>query len=339
MRIGIHKGTNNDFSRGWIEYCIEKKIPFKIINAYDNDIIEQLKDCTAFMWHFSNYNYRDMIVARHILFTAESMGLKIFPDFKTSWHFDDKVAQKYLLESIGAPLVPSFVFVDKNEAIKFVNSIEFPIVAKLRKGAGSKGVWLIKNKDQALRYINKSFGKGIPQMNFREILLDRVKKFFAGKESFKGVIKGFVRLFIKSEYALMSSKEKGYVYFQEFIPNNNFDIRIIIIGNKAIGLKRYVRRNDFRASGSGLISYDQNEIDKRCIEISFDVTRKTKTQSLAFDFVFDINNEPKIVEISYGFFPQSYDACTGFWDDSLTWHNVAFNMYGWMIENLLSNNE
>ena len=38
------------------------------------------------------------------------MGLKVFPDFNTSWHFDDKIAETYLLQSISAPIPQSYIF-------------------------------------------------------------------------------------------------------------------------------------------------------------------------------------------------------------------------------------
>ena len=48
------------------------------------------------------------------------------------------------------------------------------------------------------------------------------------------MLKGIVRLFIGNEYSNMVPREKGYVYFQDFIPNNKFDIRVIVVGEKAL---------------------------------------------------------------------------------------------------------
>ena len=45
--------------------------------------------------------------------------------------------------------------------------------------------------------------------------------------------------------------------------------------------------------------------------------------------------KPKIVEISYGFSPEGYDPCPGYWDKNLTWHEGKFNPYGWMVEEVL----
>jgi len=139
-------------------------------------------------------------------------------------------------------------------------------------------------------------------------------------------------LIIPTEYANLQSRDKGYVYFQEFIPNNDSDIRVIIIGEKAFAIKRMTRENDFRASGSGRIIYDKNDIDKNCIQVAFDVNNKIKSQSIAYDFVFDENNNPLIVEISYGFAVVPYDACPGYWDSALNWHEGKFNPQEWIIE-------
>ena len=134
----------------------------------------------------------------------------------------------------------------------------------------------------------------------------------------------------------MGGKEKGYVYFQDFIPNNLFDIRIVVIGDKAFGIKRMTRKNDFRASGSGNIFYTKSEIDERCVKIAFDVNDKIKSQSIGYDFVFDVNNDPLIIEISYGYNPSAYDACEGYWDKDMNWYEGKFNPYEWMIEDLIS---
>lgn len=337
MKIAIHDSKEKHFfSDRWIEYCSRNNIPFKVVNAYDNDIINQLNDCDIFMWHHSNYDYRDALFAKQLIYSLETIGIKVFPDFNTTWHFDDKVGQKYLLEAIDAPLVPSYVFYNKKDARKWIESTSFPKVFKLRGGSGSSNVQLVENKHKAKKLIKKAFGKGFSQFDKFNHLKFRYKNFKSGKESFVGVLKGIVRLFIGNKYSNMVPKEKGYVYFQDFIPNNKFDIRVIVVGEKAFALKRLVRKNDFRASGGGNLIYNKSKIDERCIQISFNVNEKLKCQSLAYDFVFDENNNPLIVEISYGFDVKAYDPCPGYWDSSLKWHDARFKPQEWMIENLIN---
>jgi|GEM_PF-3138476 len=41
-------------------------------------------------------------------------------------------------------------------------------------------------------------------------------------------------------------------------------------------------------------------------------------------------------EKSYGFVPEGYDPCPGYWNAGLNWHEGAFNPYGWMVEEVIS---
>jgi len=331
MKVAIHH-REGSFSDRWIEYCQKNMIEYKIVNAYDNDIICQIKGCNIFIWHHHHANYKDTTTAKRILFSLEQAGIKVFPNFNTGWHFDDKVAQKYLLEAINAPLVPSYVFYDKNEALKWAKNTSYPKVFKLKGGAGASNVKLVKNFNQAVSFINKSFGKGYKQYDGVEALKEKIRKFKDNKESFKGVIKAAIRIFVPTNFSNNQPPEKGYIYFQDFIPNNYSDIRVIVIGDKAFAIKRLVRENDFRASGSGNIIFDNNEINLDCIKIAFKINSTIKSQCIAFDFVLDTNGQPLIVEMSYGFSMKAYDQCPGYWDKDLNWYKEDFNPQNWIID-------
>jgi glutathione synthase/RimK-type ligase-like ATP-grasp enzyme len=331
-KVAIH-GDGLFYPR-WVAYCIQNNIKYKIVNCYDNNIVEQLNDCDALMWHHHHGAYKDKLFAKELLFALEVSGKKVFPNFNTNWHFDDKIGQKYLFESIVAPFVPSHVFYTQKEAYAWVDSVKFPKVFKLRGGAGSSNVVLVKNKKYAQKLIRKAFHKGSHLNNPLGGLKERWRTYKIGKSSLRILLGGFIRMAIPSEFRKMYPPEKGYVYFQDYIPNNDSDIRIIVIGDKAFAIKRMVRPHDFRASGSGFILYNRELFDERCVAIAFNINEKIKSQSLAIDFVFD-NNTPLIIEISYGFDPVGYDPCTGYWTKDLKWNDGPFNPYGWMIDNLL----
>lgn len=331
MKIAIHK-SNWGFSPDWIKYCQQNGVPYKIVNCYDSDIVTQLKDCTVLLWHHHHILAKDKTFAKGLLFALEQSGMRVFPDFNTGWHFDDKVGQKYLLEAIGAPLVPTNVFYDKITALNFVSTAKFPLVFKLRGGAGSTNVKLIKSHQHAKKLITKAFGKGFPSHDKWEDIREHYRKLVLGKASFYDMMKSIRRFFIGTEFARIHEKEKGYVVFQEFIPNNTYDIRVVVIGSKAFALKRNVRANDFRASGSGFIEYDKHLIDERCISIAFEVTKKMKANCVAFDFVFNAENKPLIVEINYGFAHEAYFKCPGYWDEQLNWHEESFNSAHWIVQ-------
>lgn len=342
MKIAIcHKDALGVFSDRWIRYCERNKIDYKLVCAYDSNIIEQLADCDAFMWHFSNNDYKDALFAKQLIISLETAGKKVFPDVNTSWHFDDKVGEMYLLQSIGAPVVPSYVFYTKKDAMAWAESATYPKVFKLRGGSGASNVKLAKIKSDAKRYIRRAFSRnGYSQVDWAELVKFRFITWIHGRTNFIGFCKSLVWFVIRDDFDRMHPHEKGYAYFQEFIPNNTFDIRICVVDDKAFALKRLCREGDFRASGGGRIIYDKNQIDERCVAIALETSRKLRTQSLAYDFVFDENNNPLIVEISFGYAAHAYDVCEGYWDSNMVWHpGQNFDFCGWMVEEVIRNIE
>jgi hypothetical protein len=330
--IAIHNNKSTDlFHFRWIEYCDKNNIPYKLVNCYDNDIMQQLKGCSALMWHYHQANPTDIVMAKSLLFSLEQSGTKVFPDFNTAWHFDDKVAQKYLLEALETNLVPTWVFYDKKTANQWIDKVSFPKVFKLKGGAGSQNVQLVKTKQEARALANQAFGKGFAAYDGWGSIKERYRKWRLGKTNFFDVTKGFIRLVNPPRYAKVMGNEMNYLYFQEFIANNDSDIRIVVVDGKAFGIKRMNRENDFRASGSGFILYDKESIDERFVRAAFEINRKLKAQCIAYDFVLD-NDKPLLIEISYGFANAGYDACVGYWDEKMNWYEGTFNPYGWMVD-------
>lgn len=334
MKVAIH--NSKYFSDKWVEYCRKENIPFKIVNCYRSDIIYQILDCDALMWDHHQANLKDVLFAKQLLFALEHSGKKVFPDFNTNWHFDDKIGQKYLFEAINAPFVPTYVFYSKNDALTWIEETSFPKVFKLRRGAGSAHVKLVRNKFIAKKIVKKAFNKGYSQFDRWGNLNERISKFRADQSNIISLLKGIGRLFFTTEFSKKYPREKDYVYFQDYIPFNDYDIRVIIIKERAFAIKRMVRKNDFRASGSGLIRYERENFSILTIKLAFSLSKKLNLQCVAFDFVYDMNKNPLVVEMSYGFSSAGYDPCPGYWDNELNWHEGNFNPYGWMVDNLLT---
>jgi len=336
MIIAIHH-KENGFSQKWIEYCETNNIKYKLVNCYDNDIVAQIEECDALMWHWHHNNPKDILFARQLIYSIEMMGKKVFPNSKTVWHFDDKVGQKYLLESIKAPTINSYVFYDKQEAIKWIGKTTLPKIFKLRGGAGSENVKMIDTYEKAITYINQAFGTGFTGYNRFHSFKEKVWSFQRDKtfKSFINIAKGIGRVFIPHSTNKLLPIEKGYLYAQDFIPNNDSDIRVIIIGNRAFAIKRMTRDGDFRASGSGNIIYESTAIPQECIKIAFETTTKLQIQSAAYDFVF-LNDKPLIIEISYGFAQSGYLDCPGYWNDNLEFIEGRFTPEFFMIEDLIN---
>lgn len=331
--LAIHN-SQSGFHPRWIAYCDANGIQYKLVDCYGNDVIDQLRNCTGLMWHFHHANVRDILFAKQLLFAVQAMGKKVFPDFNTAWHFDDKVAQKYLLEGMGLNLVPSFVFYDKEKAMEWARTTSFPKVFKLRSGAGSQNVRLVKDFREARSLIQRAFARGFSQYDAWESLRERWRKHRIGQAAFYDVLKGLVRIAVPPRFTAIAGRERGYAYFQEYIPDNQYDLRVIVISGRAFAIKRMVRENDFRASGSGVIEYCRSNFPETVIAYSLEAASLLGSQCLAVDFVRR-GEDWLIVEVSYGFAPEAYDKCEGYWDRDLHYHRGRFDPYGWMVEKMI----
>lgn len=340
MLIGIHN-SNCAYSKRWIEFCKLKNISFKVVNAYSDSIIKDLEDCQVFLWHHSHTNYKDVNFGKQLLFALEQSGKIVFPDFNTGWHFDDKLGQKYLFEAHNIRAARSYVFYDKNEAINWVNQASFPKIFKLRGGAGSSNVKLVRDKKSAIRLINKAFGKGFKSMDFLNLAFDRYKLWKRGRSSLKSVLGCFFYSFFpKLHSSHLLPIQKGYVYFQEFIPNDGYDIRIEITGERALAMVRFTREGDFRASGSNNLVHNTDLIDKEVVEFAFSIADKLKLQSCALDIVRDNrDNKLYLIENSYCYGVDEDEFDYGYWTrDGICVKGDSFNGLDWIVECVLRKN-
>jgi len=342
MRILILKDDDlfkhsTNWSNVWIDYSKKHNLDFEVLSPYSSVIIPKLKDFDICLWHFSNYLYTDMVFARSILSTAKALGLSVFPDYGDSWHFDDKVAQSYLLDSIGSNIPKYWVFNKKNEAIDWLSkNANYPLVSKLKGGSGSHHVKLLSSKRLAIAYTKKMFSRGIsPRPSF----IFKANSNIRSSNTKSTFINRFKRIpeFIRTlRNAKMFPNEKSYVYFQEFIPNASFDIKVVVIKDKISCFGRNVRVGDFRASGGGDVFYDKSILTKDLMEIAFETSAKINSDCMGYDFVIDErDNKYKIVEMSYGFSNEVLLGASGYFDREHVWHNSPLNAPIEILKNLL----
>ncbi|MGH1433683.1 MAG: ATP-grasp domain-containing protein [Lewinella sp.] len=274
-------------------------------------------------------------MARPLLEAIEQSGKLVFPNHYTAWHFDDKVAQKYLFESLNIATPKSYVFYDLDSLKKFAEKTTYPIVWKLRGGSGSRNVKLIDSSKELINLGKKMLGRGVRDYDAWDGIKETLRRYRLGSKTNIDVLKAIAHLIIPVRYEKSRGKAWGYVYLQEFIPNNEADFRVIVIGDKAFAIKRFNRPGDFRASGSGYIEYDKSVFPDSLIKLAFNLSTKLKSQCIAFDFVYR-GDEPLVVEISYGFRKEGYYKCPGYWDSNMNWHSGPVHFYDWIIENLKS---
>jgi len=326
MLIGIHPDENGkgSFSDKWIDFLQKKDIYYTILDLTRSDAIEQAKQCDGIMWRWA-HNPQDKQCAQKILFSIEHiLKIPVFPDTSTSWHYDEKTAQFYLLGEIGAPVPGTWLFWQRDAAIEWARSAAYPLIFKLSSGAGSSNVMKVTNFAQADILIHKMFDRGFFPYTVNEFQKTPIPTNLSGCKAFLSrFLHAFSYVFLGDYPPLNPSfwkPEYGYAYFQEFLQGNEFDTRITIIGDRAFAFHRMNRPGDFRASGSGNINYDPEKIDKRCIEIAFKISGECRFQSMAYDFLVKDNN-PVVCEISYTFSDQAVYDCPGYWNSRMQWHD------------------
>jgi glutathione synthase/RimK-type ligase-like ATP-grasp enzyme len=321
MKIALHWQAET-FAERWEPAILDRGIECVRVSAYDPDLLVRLRSFDLFLWNWTLHDPRALLHARSLLAAVEEQGLGVFPDRHTSWHYDDKVAQKFLLESVGAPIVPTRVLFDAESAHAWAATASYPMVFKLRRGAGSNNVRLLRSRVEADRIVTQMFGAGMVAVP--GYLTDAATKLrrIHGLGDVSARLRRLPQSIahIAHERRLVA-REKDYVLFQEYLPDNGFDTRIVVIGKKAFGMRRMNRPGDFRASGSGFIDYTAEAISPEALKIAFDVSRRLRFQSMAYDFLVDTEGRSRICEISYCFTPgQVYERCEGHWDESLTFH-------------------
>lgn len=298
-------------------------IPSVRLRVEQTDFWQTVQTLSLFIMRFSQHHSHLQQASDIMPVIEQQSSIKCYPDLKTGWHYDDKVRQYHMMNSIGFPMTESWVFYDRNRALDWVDQTELPVVFKLRGGAGSRNVILVKTRQQARKLVLRMFGRGILPERFISSGSLRLSTFSLFRELHH--IGG--NMYRRSK-GLDSSPywqtQKNYVLFQKFLPGNDWDTRVTVIGDRAFAFRRMVRDNDFRASGSGNIDYDTTKIDMRCVEIAFKISQALGFQSMAYDFLMNEKQEPEFCEISYTYVSSAVRNCPGHWDSGLNWHDGHF---------------
>lgn len=327
------RGGEDEYAN-WLN---KHSIPYEYLDCYSTDIVTKFDDYDALVWHYSNFMNADLMEAQNILDIATSRGLKVYPDHNTAWHFDDKIAEMYALQSVDAPIPKSWVFYDLEKCLHWLaNDAKYPLVAKLRRGSGSNNVKLLRNATEAKNYAKHMFSKGYSpaqslvyktyskaqSTHSMDVLRSRIKR---------------IPKFLKSwKYSKGMPNEIGYCYFQEFVDNAGYDIKVAVVGDKCSFLLRKTRKGSFKASGGGDIFYDKKLINDEIVKSAFKTSEDLNTQCMGYDYVLDKENQKGyIVEMCHGFDHEAIASCGGYWDKDLVWHDEPLDVVDEIMKQII----
>ncbi|MBT0654210.1 glycosyltransferase [Geomobilimonas luticola] len=298
----------NSFSRHWIDYFEAQGHEVKVVDVWSSDLMAQLRNVHGFMWRWAHLRGHFQVARRILPVIEREWTIPVFPSQKTCWHYDDKVSQEFLFEAHTIPRPTTWIWFERDRAIRWARSeANYPLVLKLSTGASSVNVILVHTADEAVWWIHRLFNQGIFSLEKRNGSLEQINSTISSHATSL-----FNTGFAPDPGPYFYEYHKGYVLFQKFLPDNAFDTRANIIGNRCFVFRRHNRPNDFRASGSGLLDFDQSAIDQRFIRLAFETARKLGTQSVAIDGMYD-GDRVVVGEVSYTYVAWPLHACGGYW--------------------------
>jgi hypothetical protein len=143
---------------------------------------------------------------------------------------------------------------------EFLESVSvFPIVAKLAAGSGSTGVMLLKSKNDAQKKLRNRLRLPIN----KKYLFEHLKRMLRSRHT---------------PYSLYQNK----FIVQEYVHDLFCDYKILFFGKKAFVLRREVRTNDFRASGSGKFSFPR-ELPAKMLETAEQIASGLNVPYISLD--------------------------------------------------------
>ena len=309
-------GREMSFSARWIALAHERGFDVRVIEPQP-DVVARVRGADAFMWRFHRAAAERLQARRVLPAVHYGLGIPVYPDPQTCFYYDDKIAMHYMLEAAGIPAPNTWVFWNRRDARAFCRSASYPLVMKLATGFGSNNVLLLQSAASAARWIDRLFDGGVSTLADTPFGMRDVMR------QVRPLLPVAMRRFAPKAYG---DYQRHYLFVQEFIPDNAFDTRVTIIGDRAYCFRRFNRPHDFRASGSGNFDHDPGHIAEDAIRVGFHTARLFKFQTVAVD-ILRRNDRPVLVELGYDYVNWVVNACPGYWrldgdpaTGTLRWH-------------------
>lgn len=232
-------------------------IKYDYYDVHSSNFIEKARKFDVILWRTLSNPAEQEEAASKIKILENNLGKLCVPNQHELWIYENKINEYYLCKVNSLPTIKTFISNSKEETYEYIKKCEYPFVSKITIGSGSEGVVLIKNYKQAKKLCTKIFHNG------------------------KNICWPYL-------------KQKDYVYFQEFIPDAKYDLRVMIVGDNYFGYYRYVPKDDFRASGGKVQRY--GNIPEDAMKLAREVKKGfKKCRLIAVDFLMDKKSNKYLV--------------------------------------------
>ncbi len=236
------------------------QIPFEYYDIHRSDWLAISKQFDVILWATTGIS-PDVDEHKRKTYTLEKYcGIDCLPSFDTLMWNEDKIFQYEWLRIFNFPVVDTFISHSFTETMERIKQSEYPLVSKTPIGAGSLGVELIKNEKQAARVSRQAFSA-------------------VGRTTYWPIY-----------------RQKDFVYYQKFQPNEGYDLRVIAVGDRAFGYYRDVPKDEFRASGMGLVR--KGALPEDAVHLAMQLIKQLDLIIASVDMLRDLTGKLHIIEVS-----------------------------------------
>ncbi len=247
----------------WTKYerfLRNNQFSFEYYDIHQSDWLATSKQFDVIIWATEGAAPEIEEQKRKTFLLEKFCGKVCFPSFETLMWSEDKIYQYEWLQMFNFPVIETFISHSASETLAKIQQLDYPLISKVPVGAGSLGVELVKNSRQAETLTKEAFsrvGRPVYWPYFRQ---------------------------------------KDYVYFQKFMPNAGYDLRVIAVGDKVFGYYRDVPQGEFRASGMGLVR--KGTLPEDAVQLAMQVIKKLDLVIAAVDMLRDSAGKLHIIEMS-----------------------------------------
>lgn len=292
LKVAICGNEMIDDDQLWIDACIKRRdeVSFERINLTSCDWIERIERSNAdwFLLKPGGYTNHFKQLYDERVIVMDQLGLNLYPNCKEVLIYENKRFLSFWLRANKIPHPETNVFYSHNEAKDFLNSINFPIVAKTNIGASGSGVKILRSKSDALKYADGVFsGKGAS----KRVGPDLTKGGLFKRGLNLILNPNLLRKRLRTYKTLAGETQTKFLILQEFIPHE-FEWRVVRIGDSFFAHKKL--KLGEKASGSLEKNYNNPPLD--LLDFVKSITDEHELRSQAVD-VFEYDGGYKVNEM------------------------------------------
>lgn len=306
--VVVHpNGTHQSFSERWAAIAPSYGAEVVPVDVFTPDPIASIADCDGFLWRCASSAHPRVYARRLINAVEAGLGIPCFPSARATCYYEDKLAQHQFLTAAGIPHAGSRICWSREAAERYCDGADFPFVVKLAGGHQSRNVRLARSRKEAQFYIDELFGHGVTALNYRPA--GTWRRLLRHARAVAECGRGRYPHAPNSEAEL----EFGYLYTQEFLRNNRYEVSVIVIGNRAFAVRRFVVPGDFRTRGSsGRMDWDPQAIREADLRLALLVAGHLGDCTIAVD-ILHRGSDPVVIELTLNYASWVVEKCPGHW--------------------------